>query len=485
MKKSTLAIYVLSITANADVFHPSTMLELKDALSTAATNSEDDTINLSGTYSSSELTTGFLDIPMISNGDTITIVGTGEATTTIQGDGANPIFAATNVWTDYSTYAPTIIFKDMTITDGYCVNPTGCEGGQNESSILGGLGMNVELENVTLTDNESRRGAISGYSIKATNVTGNDNLAYDGGVFYASNTLYIKDSSFEGNKADWAGGVAVGNANGVVGSSTTILNSDFTDNIAIKFGGAIYTITEHLIVNDSNFVGNEVVVGNGGALNSRETGTITIDNSVFTNNAASYVGDPEHCEEGAVERNFCLAEGGAISIDDFYGATLTVTNSTFTGNSAEGAGGAIGLDGTCSTTYPDPAFPENCPAYAGQPIATIHTITDTVFEDNTAGVLDSGAIYSSSGTVRGTTWTYGDITFSGVSFIGNNVYSMEDLFNVTVTPSTIVEPPVVVTPPVVVEPEVETKKSSGGSTSLFGLLMLSAISLVRRNKRIQ
>jgi len=480
MKKSILAIYVLSITANANVFNPSTIIELNDALSTAALNAEDDTINLLGTYLTGDSIDGFLVIPKINNSDTITIVGDGETTTILQGDSNNPIFHVNNLWNDYPTYSPTFVFKNMTITDGSCPAYS-CSGGDNESAILNGVGMNIELENVTLTDNVSRRGAITGYNVKATNVTGNTNSAYDGGVLYSLSTMYVKDSSFNGNSANWSGGVVKNDGQGDTLAFTTIINSKFKDNTALKFGGAIDTIGHTLSITSSSFTNNKVTQGNGGAITSREKGTIVIDNSVFTNNAATFNGNPEHCEEGAVERSFCLSEGGAISIDDYYGAMLTVTNSSFVNNAANGAGGAIGLDGTCSTQYPDPRFPENCPAYAGQVTAATHSISDTVFEGNTAGVFNSGAIYTSEGTVLGgATWTYGDIDFTNVTFIGNDVYSSSGVLDVEVQLL-----PVVVIPEEEVSGVITPKESSGGGTSLLGLLLLSAISLVRRNKLTQ
>jgi len=84
----------------------------------------------------------------------------------------------------------------------------------------------------------------------------------------------------------------------------------------------------------------------GGAINS--LGTLTVDNSTFTNDTTSGVGPNQTPSSGS--------SGGAI----YSEGTLSVTNSTFTGNSSTnslGSGGAIATTGL--TTILDSTFTNN------------------------------------------------------------------------------------------------------------------------------
>ena len=101
----------------------------------------------------------------------------------------------------------------------------------------------------------------------------------------------------------------------------TVDNSTFTNNTATDYGGGGAIVNEGTLnVTDSNFEGNNA--GVAGALYNYG-GNLNIIDSTFTNNIAQY--------------------GGAIIND----GTLTVDNSTFTNNTATSGGGAIyNFDGT-------------------------------------------------------------------------------------------------------------------------------------------
>ncbi len=138
------------------------------------------------------------------------------------------------------------------------------------------------------------------------------------GVIVSFNDLTIAD----GNTSDLLGGGAV-NSRGTV----TISNSIITNNIAIEAGGGIFS-RGTLTVNNStirNNTASDMGLGSsGGGIFTR--GTATITNSTISNNQATDIG-------GGSEA------GGIFSRD-----MITVHNSTISGNSATSGGGIFVRD---------------------------------------------------------------------------------------------------------------------------------------------
>jgi hypothetical protein len=152
-----------------------------------------------------------------------------------------------------------------------------------------------------------------------------------GGVMVAGSTLALTNDVLSDNQASFAGrGTAWGGAlfNGT-GANTTVIGCTFLDNVAngqgsvdgYAFGGAIMSDeigadSTTLTVQNSTFIGNEAIGGNG------------------------VVATPGKPKGG-------VAQGGAIESEDFesgdeVAVSLTVTNCTFSGNMAIAGNGGSG-----------------------------------------------------------------------------------------------------------------------------------------------
>lgn len=115
----------------------------------------------------------------------------------------------------------------------------------------------------------------------------------------------------------------------------TIDNVHFIDNVTTGGGGAIYCSNEfesgettEINIRRSLFIGNTATgVQSGGAVRAGIGSVLTVSDSTFFDNHASYIN----------------GNGGAISVQSFPSnpSTATIQRSTFNGNSANDSGGAI------------------------------------------------------------------------------------------------------------------------------------------------
>ena len=160
----------------------------------------------------------------------------------------------------------------------------------------------------------------------------------------------VNMSSFDNNGAYAGGAIYVGGLSG----NTKILGSNFTNNYAVGYGGAIVMAASDISVDGSLFDSNRAENGDGGAIYVGGQGeTNLINDSVFNNNRA------------------LNGHGGAIEWVAYAG---NITDSDFTNNRAD-YGGALHLAGLASSTR----------------------LTDILFENNTAttngGAMDSNATF--------------------------------------------------------------------------------------------
>lgn len=154
-----------------------------------------------------------------------------------------------------------------------------------------------------------------------------DNVAGNyGGAIYdlsANQEWTISNTTFENNSAELRGGALF-----LFGESTlNIYGSNeepslFESNTAVTFGGAIYSEID-LIIHDTTMEDN--VAWEGGAVYSSSNGNLTIYQSALVSNDANF-------------------RGGAI-FDESTG-TFTTVNTTYSGNTAFSFGGAIFYRGT-------------------------------------------------------------------------------------------------------------------------------------------
>jgi predicted outer membrane repeat protein len=257
---------------------------LKDAMTTANGNSQDDTIELAagGTYTLTARDNGLNGLPAVApdGGHKLTIHGNG-ATVQRSSAGGTPTFRIF-----YVNTGGNLTLSGLTLTNG------------NPGTFHGGAIYNdAETGNATLT--------ITNCTI--TGCSGD----YGGAIF---NDGY-QDPSFPPHTA-----------------TLTVTNSTFSNNTGTQYGGAIWNESGGIVMNvaNSTFDGNAAISRSAGAIQFDGFGgnaTGSILNSTFTNNS-------------------CSNYGGAVNVDGSSGnAQLTIANCTFDGNLA-GWGGGIAMDGS-------------------------------------------------------------------------------------------------------------------------------------------
>jgi len=202
-----------------------------------------------------------------------------------------------------------------------------------------------------------------------------------------------------------------GNFNGGVvynSGTTTITNSVFQNNATAYSGGVAYNNKGTLNISGSTFNQNTSYVYPGGVIYNNE-GELTIDNSSFTsNNALNDAAGAIYNNAGVLtitnstftdNRSGGSGYGGAIS--NFLGE-LAIDHSNFIANFADnGSGGSIYNYGQLN--YTDPITGNNI-----NEIIT-STINNSTFENNHA-FQDGGAIYNDCGAIN----------LDNVTFIGNH-----------------------------------------------------------------
>ena len=238
----------------------------------------------------------------------------------------------------------------------------------------------------------------------------NGNYDNGGSILVGASTLTITNCSFIANHAEEWGGVVYSSW-----STVTISDSTFSDNTgyigaAIHSGNSVLRIERTTVErNHSSYV--------AGGVSSMGTGSVTIVDSIFTDNSIG--------ESGS---------GGGVYAD----TNLTVINSTFSNNDAsqDGWGGGIAMYGG-DLAISGSSFIENTAdvngGYGGAIFATYDAslaITDSEFVENTGWT--GGAIYVES---DGAATTIDSSTFdrNHASDIGGAVYAG---FSVNITNST-------------------------------------------------
>ncbi len=189
----------------------------------------------------------------------------------------------------------------------------------------------------------------------------------------------IKGATFNGNAAQYGG--AINNA-GIVANELgkiTIVSSVFSGNTAFN-GGALrnqgVASLSGAEVSESVFTGN--TAKNGAAVWNGERGQMTIDKTTFDSNVAT----------GG------LGQGGAITNN----GTLSLSDSVFSNNTADKLGGAIFNDKKGSLTLTgENTFSGNTANGVGNDIYNIGTLTNNGTATLSSGLVNAGTFTNSSG----------------------------------------------------------------------------------------
>ncbi|MDO8617189.1 MAG: choice-of-anchor Q domain-containing protein [Dehalococcoidia bacterium] len=204
-------------------------------------------------------------------------------------------------------------------------------------------------------------------TLTRSSVVDNDTAGSGGGVVNFG-TMVIRQSTVDSNHAQLYGGAGIINrgegtlevvestishnvsdspdrgGGGILNHGTlTISNSVVSDNTASESGGGIDNRFGTLSLTDSTISGNTATTGGGGIMNS---GSATITGSTISGNTATTAGggimndDSATITGSTISGNTATTDGGGIWASPFSGA-LILTNSTVSGNSARGEGGGI------------------------------------------------------------------------------------------------------------------------------------------------
>ena len=380
----------------------------------AAAGQDTITFNVSGTILLSST------LPTVNDSAGLIIDGTGRSIT-ISGNDTVRVMSVNS--------GAALALRNLSVTGG-TVSGFNSEGGGIYNSGA------LEVTNSTFSGNHAgvfaNGGAISNHgTLSVTNSTISGNTAIEngrGGGIYNVGTLSVTGSTFSGNSGQLGGGISSS------GGTVTVTNSTFSGNSGSGTdggeGGGIYG-GGMLTIIDSTFTDN-IAVFEGGAIASH--GALSVTNSTFSANRATSFSSGSNgggiinygtldVTDGTFTDNIAFDEGGGILN---YG-TLTLTNSSLSGNSADNGGG-ISNHGTLDVT--DGIFSGNS-ALSGGGIYNdafgMLTVLDSTFTGNGNGI-PGGAIYNA-----------GTLEVAGSTFSGNFAEEGAGIYNqgpLTVTNST-------------------------------------------------
>ncbi len=290
------------------------------------------------------------------------------------------------------------------------------------------------INSVFINNSARMSGAVNWGDMYSSGATGGDiiNCTFDSN--YATSktgalSLYIPanviNSTFKNNNASDPSGIAtqVG-ALYVYASNSLITGSEFINNYASGYGGAIVidTDSDGTVINDTKFINN---TGNRGGAIEAQGSNIVIANSTFINNHATYDGGAVDLllnwdsDEGVFinnnifESNVADNDGGAIYSDGSesygYDAGVFLEENTFTKNSARN-GGAISADSNSVLDLKNNEFTSNVASVSGGAIKDGKlTLEGNTANDNEAPV--GACIYLETGSIESdVTLTYSSIS---------------------------------------------------------------------------
>jgi hypothetical protein len=182
----------------------------------------------------------------------------------------------------------------------------------------------------------NKPGPVGTTTLNNTQVT--DNLAFaagGGGIINHAGTLTLNSSVVSGNSAPGGGGIASGKGNPDSGESLIVLNkSKVDDNTAFggAEGGGGIANGGTLVSNNSEIAGNTAPGGAGAGLLIHGD-SATLNKTMVTGNTAPNDGTDDGIGGGIANFNFGLPSTPVVA--------LTLNNSQVTGNSASGGAGGI------------------------------------------------------------------------------------------------------------------------------------------------
>ncbi len=314
----------------------------------------------------------------------VVLRGQGIASTILSGDAANDDITLSNLGDNHrvvnNTAAGTVI-DGVTIANGVSTRGAGVDNTAN--------GAGLTIQNSQFLDNQIIVGSDDGGAIAnrgSLTVTNshferNTTLSDGGAIDANSGAVVISNSTFENNSAGDHGG-AIDLDRGTL----DISDSTFLQNTAAEDAGAINTEGQ-LTVSTSEFRENIAQI-EGGAIQIQGGNAEFVDSNFIDNNAVQFGGAIS--SRGAATSNLTL-RSTAPGLSLFQGNRVTSSSSL------EGRGGAIFIAGASDTTVTDIDFVMNDATNDGGAIAAINgsntEITNSNFRQNVSTGDDAGAVY--------------------------------------------------------------------------------------------
>lgn len=291
-----LGLFSFEDTLSAADFNVSTPAGFRQALTTAESNGQDDTIFLAGgVYNTSG--TSFSYNPAEDNA--LTVFGAGTGVTILDAGGAGQVLT-------FNTIASLPSTAQSPLTDDNAdILVSGLTVRNGSSPFIGAAQVRTGAANVTFED------------CAFSNSTADFGAGLD--VFTASGNITVSGSGFNNNSATFGGGLSLNTTTGLI----FVLQNVFSGNTATDGGAGTIVNTNGVTRLESNFVDNNTADNRGGGFRVEiGTGSLIAVNNVFADNSAN--------------------SGGAMNINNSSG-NVTLTSNTLTENSAVDIGGALGI----------------------------------------------------------------------------------------------------------------------------------------------
>jgi len=428
---SLFSFLFLSTATFASVFNVTNEIELRDALSTAAMNEEDDTINIAaGTYNTSGTT--FTYTPAAGENNALTIVGAGAEATMLDGGNSDQVLRIETFGLADDSNAH-IIINNLTIQNGN--NNTTNDGG---GLVILTNSANVSIHNCEFFNsfvvanpefgNGSSGGAMflvtgGGGSVSIENCEFDNNsavavgieigLGIGGAVSISGSDVTLSNSIFNNNSAEGEEGALGGALNVQIGGDLILTNNTFSENSAnvaseilgsgAVGGGANLVADGDIMLTDNTFDNNSSNSGapfggglGGGVSVGSSVGNIALTNNIFLNNSANSKGTNQ-------------TSGGGANVSNFISGDITLVNNIFVNNFAATLGGGA-----------------NVSTPSGIVTLTNNTITENSADTDSGGGLRVGLGFFGEGADT-TANIYNNIVFNNTAALdGDDIFISDD-----------------------------------------------------------
>jgi hypothetical protein len=403
---SILFFLIITITRTfTNSFNVTNPTEFQNALNTASSNGENDTINVAaGTYN---VTTPLTYSTTGTENYSLTIIGAGENTTILDGGGTTQVLNLNTLEANGDLDISHLTFSNgsgvasgsglYAETDGASIAVDSCMFDSNSVSVLGGGACLVSNTGDLTTSHSSFTYNTSSDDAGGLNAGSSDGMVELTGCTFVNNSA----------TGDDAGGALLYAENGEISMTW----NTFIDNNAADDGGGgfTYQLGSGVVVTVTNntFTGNEAHLGGGGSFTRiNDSGSITFTDNTFTNNST-------------------ITGGGAGTFIYLNAGNLTYTRNTYTNNtSGEDGGGAWVWSGTGTMNLSNSTFTENSTTNNGGGISLlidsgIANFSRCVLDSNSAGNVGGGISYA---TTNGTGNLFHNTLYGNTASEGGGIY---------------------------------------------------------------